>query len=163
MVRSIETRKLFGAKDWRAELNRFHTLGVRTLQPVHQLDNRFGGAALHNVCGVTASGFTLGFDVDAQCRNVKGLTADFNGFIQQTWPRFGPNGACSAGFQAEADAQAHQQELEAPGRLVVHLQVAPAQRGASESFRGASCRSRNATMRSSRGPPSFFRAMRCDG
>ncbi|RKG68947.1 peptidase M19 [Corallococcus sp. CA054B] len=258
MVLSIETSKLFGAKDWRAELNRFHALGVRTLQPVHQLDNRFGGAAPHNAifqaaqflenchidtdCGITAAGFTLGFDVDAQCRNVKGLTtdgqqllqammdkgmlidlahlseksvrdayavsqanryyplfishghfrevmngklaqhekttpawvvqmlrrtggmfglrtahdetrtytpaniandcqgssrsfaqayeygrqglkvpmafgADFNGFIQQTRPRFGPNGACSAGFQAEADAQAHQQELEAPGRL----------------------------------------------
>ncbi|WP_375746653.1 Dickkopf N-terminal cysteine-rich domain-containing protein [Corallococcus interemptor] len=47
MVLSIETSKLFGAKDWRAELNRFHALGVRTLQPVHQLNNRFGGAALH--------------------------------------------------------------------------------------------------------------------
>ena len=35
--------------------------------------------------------------------------ADFNGFIQQTRPRFGANGACSAGFQAEADAQADQQ------------------------------------------------------
>ncbi|MBU8898449.1 membrane dipeptidase [Corallococcus sp. M34] len=258
MVLSIETSKLFGSKDWRAELDRFHALGVRTLQPVHQLDNRFGGAALHNVifqaaqflenchidtdCGVTAGNFTLGFDVDAQCRNVRGLTtegqqlvqammdkgmlidlahlsekgvkdaysvaernnyyplfishghfrevmngklaenekttpawvvqmlrrtggmfglrtahdetrtytkaniandcqgssrsfaqayefgrqglkvpmafgADFNGFIQQTRPRFGPNGACSAGFQAEADAQEHAQEQHGPARL----------------------------------------------
>jgi microsomal dipeptidase-like Zn-dependent dipeptidase len=262
MVLSIETSKLFGDKDWRSELDRFHALGVRSIQPVHQLDNRFGGAALHNVifqaaqfiencridydCGVTTNSFTLGFDVykDAagNCRNTKGLTADgkalvqammakgmlvdmahlseksiqdayavaqansyyplyishghfrevmnpklaenekttpawvvrylrqtggmfglrtahdetraytksgvannchgssrsvaqayefgrqglkvpmafgadFNGFIQQTRPRFGANGACSATFQAEADAQAYQQEVSGPARL----------------------------------------------
>ncbi|MFY0525345.1 membrane dipeptidase [Archangium gephyra] len=262
MLLSIETSKLFGTKDWRSELDRFHALGVRSIQPVHQLDNRFGGAALHNVifqaaqftenchidydCGVTTGSFTLGFDVarDAagNCRNTKGLTADgkalvqammakgmlvdmahlsekstqdayaiaqannyyplyishghfrevmnpklaedekttpawvvrylrqtggmfglrtahdetraytksgianncqgssrsvaqayefgrqglkvpmafgadFNGFIQQTRPRFGSKGACSAGFQAEADAQAHQQDVYGPGRL----------------------------------------------
>ena len=262
MVLSIETSKLFGTKDWRSELDRFHALGVRSIQPVHQLDNRFGGAALHNVifqaaqfienchidydCGVTTNGFTLGFDVarDAagNCRNTKGLTAegkalvqammskgmlvdmahlseksiqdtfalaqantyyplyishghfrevmnpklaenekttpawvvrylrqtggmfglrtahdetraytrsgvannchgssrsvaqayefgrqglkvpmafgaDFNGFIQQTRPRFGAHGACSATFQAEADAQAYQQEISGPARL----------------------------------------------
>ncbi|HZH15298.1 MAG TPA: membrane dipeptidase [Archangium sp.] len=262
IVLSIEVSKLFGTKDWRAELNRFYSLGVRSLQPVHQLDNRFGGAAMHNAvfhvaqfienchidydCGVTGNGFTLGFDVarDAagNCRNTKGLTAegkalvqemmakgmlidmahmsersvkdtfavaqansyyplyishghfrevvapkvaaeekttpawvvgylrqtggifglrtapdemrtytkttvantchgstrsfaqmyefgrqglkvpmafgaDFNGFIQQTRPRFGPYGACSAGFQAEADAQAKQQRTSGPARL----------------------------------------------
>ncbi|HEX5744742.1 MAG TPA: membrane dipeptidase [Archangium sp.] len=262
IVLSIEVSKLFGTKDWRSELNRFYSLGVRSLQPVHQLDNRFGGAAMHNAvfhvaqflenchidydCGVTGNGFTLGFDVarDAagNCRNTKGLTAegkalvqemmakgmlidmahmsersvqdtfelaktnsyyplfishghfrevvapkvaaeekttpawvvgylrqtggifglrtapdemrtytktavantchgssrsfaqmyefgrqglkvpmafgaDFNGFIQQTRPRFGPYGACSAGFQAEADAQARQQRTSGPARL----------------------------------------------
>ncbi|WNG14748.1 peptidase M19 [Cystobacter fuscus] len=258
MVLSIEVSKLFGTKDWRSELNRFHDLGVRSLQPVHQLDNRFGGPALHNAifqvaqflenchidtdCGATGNGFTLGFDVDANCRNTKGLTeegkalvremmakgmlidiahmsersvqdtlaltqantyypvyvshghfrevmnpelaatekttpanvvralrqsggmfglrtahdetraytrtsianncqgstrsfaqayefgrqglkvpmafgADLNGFIQQTRPRFGSYGACSAGFKAEADAQAAQQRLSGPPRL----------------------------------------------
>lgn len=258
MVLSIETSKLFGTRDWRTELDRFYSQGVRSIQPVHQLDNRFGGAALHNAifqagqflenchidfdCGVTTGSFTLGFDVDSSCRNVKGLTAegralvqalmskgmlvdiahmsersvqdafalaqanayyplmishghfrevmspdladdekttpawvvrylrqtggmfglrtahdetraytrsgvanncqgstrsvaqayefgrqglkvnmafgaDLNGFIQQTRPRFGSHGACSAGFQAEADAQAYQQTLSAPGRL----------------------------------------------
>jgi microsomal dipeptidase-like Zn-dependent dipeptidase len=102
MVLSIETSKLFGTRDWRTELDRFYALGVRTLQPVHQLDNRFGGAALHNVifqagqfidnchidfdCGVTTGSFTLGFDVarDAQgnCRNVKGLTAEGRELLQ---------------------------------------------------------------------------------
>ncbi|WP_395808741.1 membrane dipeptidase [Archangium minus] len=262
MVLSIETSNLFGNKDWRSELDRFYALGVRTLQPVHQLDNRFGGAALHNPlfhaaqflenchidfdCGTTTKDFTLGFDVarDAagNCRNTKGLTADgkalvqammakgmlidlahmgekgvqdsialaqansyyplyvshghfrevmnpkladdekttpawvvralrqtggifglrtahdetrtytksgvannchgstrslaqayefgrqglkmpmafgadLNGFIQQTRPRFGSHGACSATFQAEADEQARQQVLSGPGRL----------------------------------------------
>jgi microsomal dipeptidase-like Zn-dependent dipeptidase len=258
MVLSIETSKLFGTRDWRTELDRFYNLGVRSLQPVHQLDNRFAGAAPHNPifqaaqflenchidfdCGVTTGSFTLGFDVDSACRNVKGLTAegrslvqammskgmlldlahmsersvqdtyalaqantyyplyishghfrevmnpklaqnekttpswvvrylrqtggvfglrtahdetraytragvantchgstrsvaqayefgrqglkvnmafgaDLNGFIQQTRPRFGANGACSAGFQAEADVQAYQQTLTGPARL----------------------------------------------
>ncbi|EPX58886.1 peptidase, M19 family [Cystobacter fuscus DSM 2262] len=262
MVLSIETSKLFGTKDWRTELDRVYALGVRSIQPVHQLDNRFGGAALHNAifqaaqfienchidtdCGVTTNSFTLGFDVarDAagNCRNTKGLTdegkalvqammakgmlvdmahlseksvqdtfavaqantyyplyishghfrevmnpdladdekttpatvvrylrqtggmfglrtahdetrtytksgvandchgssrsvaqayefgrqglkvpmafgADFNGFIQQTRPRFGPHGACSATFEAEADAQAALQQQSGPGRL----------------------------------------------
>ncbi|HYO58841.1 membrane dipeptidase [Archangium sp.] len=258
IVLSIEVSKLFGTKDWRSELNRFYSLGVRSLQPVHQLDNRFGGAALHNVvfqaaqfmenchidydCDTTGGGFTLGFDVDTSCRNTKGLTAegkalvqemmakgmlidmahmseravqdtfalaqantyyplyishghfrevmnpklaanekttpasvvrylrqtggifglrtahdetrtytrtsianncqgssrsfaqahefgrlglkvpmafgaDLNGFIQQTRPRFGLHGACSAGFQAEADAQAKTQRASGPARL----------------------------------------------
>ncbi|HYH98713.1 membrane dipeptidase [Hyalangium sp.] len=258
MVLSIETSKLFGTRDWRTELDRFYSLGVRSLQPVHQLDNRFAGAAPHNAifqaaqflenchidfdCGVTTGSFTLGFDVNSACRNVKGLTAegrsliqammakgmlvdmahmsertaqdtfalaqantyyplmishghfrevmnpkladdekttpawmvrylrqtggifglrtahdeartytrttvannchgstrslaqayefgrqglkvpmafgaDLNGFIQQTRPRFGANGACSATFQAEADLQAYQQSLSGTGRL----------------------------------------------
>ncbi|MFE8595636.1 membrane dipeptidase [Archangium violaceum] len=264
IVLSIEVSKLFGTKDWRSELNRFYSLGVRSLQPVHQLDNRFGGAALHNVifqaaqflencyidydCGATGNGFTLGFDVDTNCRNTKGLTAegralvqemmakgmlvdiahmseravqdtfalaqantyyplyvshghfrevmnpelaktekttpawvvsylrqtggifglrtahdetraytrttianscqgstrslaqayefgrqglkvpmafgaDLNGFIQQTRPRFGDHGACSAGFKAEADAQANQQRLTGPARLGTDFDV----------------------------------------
>ena len=258
IVISIEVSNLFGTKDALSELNRFYAMGVRTLQPVHQLDNRFGGAALHNPifqfaqftknchidydCGITTGSFTLGFDVDTNCRNVRGLTAegktllqammgkgmlidlahlsergiqdayalsqansyyplyishghfrevmnptlalnekttpawviqdlrrtggmfglrtahdetrtytpaaianncqgssrsfaqayefgrqglkipmafgaDFNGFIQQTRPRFGPNGACSATFEAEADAQLAQQRAGTPARL----------------------------------------------
>nr|AYM54096.1 sphingolipid ceramide N-deacylase [Byssovorax cruenta] len=258
LVISIEVSNLFGTKDMRTELDRFYAMGVRTLQPVHQLDNRFGGAAPHNFifhvaqftknchvdtdCGITTKDFTLGFDVDSNCRNVLGLTsegkqlvqammskgmlvdlahlsergiqdaytiaqqntyyplyishghfrevmnpelaetekttpawviqylrrtggifglrtahdetraytpsgvanncqgssrsfaqasefarqglkvpvafgADFNGFIQQVRPRFGPNGACSATFTAEANEHAHAQEVSSPGRL----------------------------------------------
>jgi microsomal dipeptidase-like Zn-dependent dipeptidase len=39
---------MMGEGDWRAQLDELYALGVRTLQPVHQLDNRFGGAAPHN-------------------------------------------------------------------------------------------------------------------
>ena len=92
LVLSIEVSKLFGTKDLRSELDRFYKLGVRTLQPVHQLDNRFAGAALHQPifhvaqfienchidfdCGATAGKLTLGFDVDKNCRNKKGLTLE---------------------------------------------------------------------------------------
>ncbi|WP_044242877.1 membrane dipeptidase [Chondromyces apiculatus] len=98
IVLSIEVSNLFGTRDAVSELNRFHNLGVRTLQPVHQLDNRFGGAALHNPifqiaqftqnchvdtdCGITTDTVTLGFDVDASCRNVKGLTAEGKALVQ---------------------------------------------------------------------------------
>jgi microsomal dipeptidase-like Zn-dependent dipeptidase len=258
IVISIETSNLFGDKDMASELDRFYAMGVRTLQPVHQLDNRFGGAAPHNAifhvaqftknchidfdCGITTGSFTLGFDVDSKCRNTRGLTdegrkllqammnksmlidlshlsersiqeayelsqqntyyplyishghfrevmnpelasnekttpawviqdlrrtggvfgvrtahdetlsyvpsgvanncqgssrsfaqayefgrqglkvpmafgADLNGFIQQVRPRFGPNGACSATGEAEAEAQANEQEMSGPKRL----------------------------------------------
>src|SRR5690606_24684702 len=48
MILSIEASHLMNEGDWRAQLDEFYDLGVRTLQPVHQLDNRFGGAAPHN-------------------------------------------------------------------------------------------------------------------
>ena len=90
MVLSIEASSIFGDGDWLAQLDEVHALGVRALQLVHQLDNRFGGAAPHNAifhiaqfsrschvdldCGLTAEGVTLGFDVDGDCKNVRGLT-----------------------------------------------------------------------------------------
>jgi len=92
VILSIEASHIFGDGDWRAQLDEMHGLGVRTLQIVHQLDNRFGGAAPHNTifhaaqfsenchidtdCGLTSQDVTLGFDVDADCRNVRGLTAE---------------------------------------------------------------------------------------
>ena len=98
LVLSIEASHIFGAGDWRAQLDEVYGLGVRTLQIVHQLDNRFGGAALHNPifqvaqfsetchidadCGITSAEVTLGFDVDAECRNVRGLTAEGRELIE---------------------------------------------------------------------------------
>ena len=75
--------------DWRVPFEAFYDAGVRTLQPVHPLDNRFAGTSLHNEifqlaqysynchvdtdCGATTSSLTLGFDVDEQCKNTAGL------------------------------------------------------------------------------------------
>src|SRR5690606_21337700 len=99
MVLSIEASHIFGDGDWRASLDEVHDLGVRTLQIVHQLDNRFGGAAPHNTifqmaqfnetchidtdCALTGPNVTLGFDVDSDCRNVKGLTDEGAALISE--------------------------------------------------------------------------------
>lgn len=98
LVLSIEASHVFGSGDWRAQLDEVHALGVRTLQIVHQLDNRFGGSAPHNTifqlaqfgetchidtdCALTGPGVTLGFDMDASCRNTLGLTDEGHELIE---------------------------------------------------------------------------------
>jgi microsomal dipeptidase-like Zn-dependent dipeptidase len=89
MVLAVETSHLMGRdvndSNLIERLDRLYNAGVRSLQPVHQADNAFAGAALHNKifqfaqytenCLVdTDCGLTLGFDVDATCKNVRGLT-----------------------------------------------------------------------------------------
>ena len=97
-ILSVEASHLMQDGDWREQLDELYALGVRTLQPVHQLDNRFGGAAPHNAifhvaqyaenchidydCGLTTSSVTLGFDVDADCKNVLGLTDEGKDLVQ---------------------------------------------------------------------------------
>ena len=99
LILSIETTHLFGDDDWRAALDEVYDLGVRALQLVHQLDNRFGGAAPHNSifhiaqfgeschidsdCGITTPEFTLGFDVDSNCRNVRGLSEEGEALVRE--------------------------------------------------------------------------------
>jgi len=103
LILSVETSHIMGTGDWRAQLDELYELGVRTLQPVHQLDNRFGGAAPHNTifqiaqyaenchidddCGLTTNTLTLGFDVDADCKNVLGLTAEGEALITEMMDR----------------------------------------------------------------------------
>jgi len=103
IILSIEASHLMGAGDWRAQLDELHALGVRTLQPVHQLDNRFGGAAPHNSifhiaqyaeschidedCGLTTNTLTLGFDVDADCKNTLGLTNEGKDLVAEMMDR----------------------------------------------------------------------------
>lgn len=103
IILSIEASHLMPTGDWRAQLDEFHELGVRTLQPVHQLDNRFGGAAPHNPifqiaqyaenchidedCGLTSDELTLGFDVDADCKNTLGLTDEGKALIGEMMDR----------------------------------------------------------------------------
>ncbi len=97
LVLSVEASHIFGDGDWREGFEKVYDLGVRTLQPVHLLDNRFAGVAPHNPLhhvalysenchidtdcpiGLTdgqPGGVTLGFDLDAQCKNVVGLKDD---------------------------------------------------------------------------------------
>ncbi|NVB37687.1 membrane dipeptidase [Pseudenhygromyxa sp. WMMC2535] len=99
IVLSIEASHIFGDDDWREALDEVYGLGVRTLQLVHQLDNRFGGAAPHNEifqiagfaencrvdsdCGLTTQDLTLGFDVDADCRNTLGLTSEGRELVEE--------------------------------------------------------------------------------
>jgi len=99
LILSIEASHIFGEGDWRAQLDQVYDLGVRTLQPVHQLDNRFGGAAPHNTifqvaqytenchidydCALTSTTVTLGFDVDENCRNVLGLTDEGKDLVRE--------------------------------------------------------------------------------
>ena len=95
LVLSVEASHLLGTDgDWREGFEKLYDMGVRTLQPVHQLDNRFAGAAPHNpihhifqyaeTCHVDTDcpiglsdgkpgGVTLGFDLNAECKNVVGL------------------------------------------------------------------------------------------
>ena len=47
MVFSVESSNVFDDKDWKKEFDAYWTLGVRTLQIVHQFDNKLGGAAIH--------------------------------------------------------------------------------------------------------------------
>ncbi len=73
-------------EDWRDPFEAFYAAGVRTLQPVHSLDNRFAGTSLHNEifqiaqysynCHVDTDcedHVTLGFDVGDDCKNTAGL------------------------------------------------------------------------------------------
>ncbi|MFT3925086.1 MAG: membrane dipeptidase [Myxococcales bacterium] len=103
MLLSIEASSLFGAADLSGALEEVYGMGVRTLQLVHQLDNRFGGAAPHNPifhiaqftrnchvdsdCGLTSADTTLGFDVDADCKNVRGLTDEGKQLVQAMMER----------------------------------------------------------------------------
>lgn len=99
LILSIEASHIFGDDDWLTALDEVWALGVRTLQMVHQLDNRFGGAAPHSQifhaaafeetchidtdCGITTQSVTLGFDVDNNCRNVRGLSDEGRALLDE--------------------------------------------------------------------------------
>jgi microsomal dipeptidase-like Zn-dependent dipeptidase len=48
VVLSLEASHIFGDGPWKPEFQTAYQNGVRTLQFVHQFNNRFGGAALHH-------------------------------------------------------------------------------------------------------------------
>lgn len=47
IIFSVESSNLFDSDNWKAELQKYWDLGVRTLQVVHQFDNEIAGAAMH--------------------------------------------------------------------------------------------------------------------
>jgi microsomal dipeptidase-like Zn-dependent dipeptidase len=103
IILSVEASHIMGDGDWRPQLDELYELGVRTLQPVHQLNSRFAGAAPHNNifhiaqyaenchidedCNLTGSTVTLGFDVDKDCKNTLGLTDDGKQLIAEMMKR----------------------------------------------------------------------------
>ncbi|WP_372368367.1 membrane dipeptidase [Candidatus Uabimicrobium sp. HlEnr_7] len=48
VVLAIETSDPFGDNDLVKQLDEYYEMGIRSLQPVHQLNNRFSGAAPHH-------------------------------------------------------------------------------------------------------------------
>ncbi len=108
LILGIEATHIFGEGDWREEFEKVYAMGVRTLQPVHLYDNRFAGVAPHNPlhhvalytenCHVDTDcpigltdgqpgGVTLGFDLDASCKNVVGLKDDGRELIAEMMDR----------------------------------------------------------------------------
>jgi len=78
MVLAVEISDLMPLGDWRPQVDRYHELGVRSIQFAHQLDNRFTGVAPHHWIFKFFELLDRGhlFDLDADGRNVLGLTAD---------------------------------------------------------------------------------------
>jgi len=109
MVLSVEASHLLEdyGDDWMEGFERLYgDYNVRTLQPVHQLDNRFAGAAPHNPfhhvfqylenchvdhdCALTNGAVTLGFDVevrDGRCVNTMGLKQDGKQLLREMMNR----------------------------------------------------------------------------
>ncbi|HSN98275.1 MAG TPA: dickkopf-related protein, partial [Candidatus Nanopelagicales bacterium] len=94
------------------------TGGMFGLRTFHEETLTFTPSGIENDCHGSSRSFAQAYEFGRQGLKVPiAFGADLNGFIQQVRPRFGPNGACSATFQAEADAQSHAQTLTGPGPL----------------------------------------------
>jgi microsomal dipeptidase-like Zn-dependent dipeptidase len=108
VVLSLEANHfLETSSDLLADLDAFYQRGVRTMQIVHEVDNRLSGASLHHPifqvaqfadtchmdrdCGATVENLTLGFDVergaDGTCQNVRGLSAEGRAFLEAMMDR----------------------------------------------------------------------------
>ena len=108
LVLSLEANHfLESSTDLLADLDAFYDKGVRTMQIVHEVDNRLSGASLHHPifqvaqfadtchvdrdCGATTGNLTVGFDVqrgpDGTCQNEKGLSAEGRAFLEAMMDR----------------------------------------------------------------------------
>jgi hypothetical protein len=94
------------------------TGGMFGLRTAHDETRAYTKSGIANNCHGSTRSVAQAYEFGRQGLKVPmAFGADLNGFIQQTRPRFGSHGACSATFQAEADDQARQQEVYGPGRL----------------------------------------------
>ena len=84
-IMGLEVSHLFGEQDWQQSLDYYYHKGVRSIQLVHQSDNRFGGAAPHHFIFKLFQFLEdlgdypldeLGFELDSNGKNIKGLTDD---------------------------------------------------------------------------------------
>lgn len=89
MILAVEISDLMSAGDWRPQADRYHDLGVRSIQFAHQLDNRFAGVAPHHWIFKFFQLLDRGqpFELDDDGRNVLGLTADGAAFARYLMDR----------------------------------------------------------------------------
>jgi hypothetical protein len=100
------------------------TGGMFGLRTAHDETRTYTKTAVANSCQGSTRSLAQAYEFGRLGLKVSmAFGADLNGFIQQTRPRFGNTGACSAGFRAEADAQMNQQRLTGPGRLGTDFDV----------------------------------------
>jgi microsomal dipeptidase-like Zn-dependent dipeptidase len=114
VVLAIEYSDLFETGDFVSALDRYHRMGVRALQPVHELDNRFAGAAHQATIfklfqklrtpdrGTLLSGFELGPDG----YNVRGLSEDGKRLVREMMKRHMLVDLAHASYRAIRDAYA---------------------------------------------------------
>eukprot|EP00002_Diphylleia_rotans_P012100 TRINITY_DN236_c0_g1_i1.p1 TRINITY_DN236_c0_g1~~TRINITY_DN236_c0_g1_i1.p1 ORF type:complete len:556 (-),score=131.06 TRINITY_DN236_c0_g1_i1:91-1758(-) len=79
IILAIEVSDVFVTRDntpWETQLQKYYDMGVRSIMPLHQLNNPFGGAALHNPMFQVFQALRPEgpFQVDEQGRNLKGMT-----------------------------------------------------------------------------------------
>jgi microsomal dipeptidase-like Zn-dependent dipeptidase len=83
--------------------------------------NTYEPSAVANTCHGSSRSFAQAYDFGRLGLKVAiGLGSDFNGFIQQTRPRFGPY-ACTASFTEEGQCQARDERNEGLGALASDL------------------------------------------
>jgi hypothetical protein len=100
------------------------TGGMFGLRTAHDETRDYTRTPVANNCQGSSRSLAQAYEFGRQGLKVNmGFGADLNGFIQQTRPRFGDFGACSAGFRAEADAQEEQQRTSGPAPLGTDFDV----------------------------------------
>jgi hypothetical protein len=88
------------------------TGGMIGLRTAPEEVNTYDASSVPNTCHGSTRSFAQAYDYGRMGLHASiGLGSDFNGFIQQVRPRFGPD-ACSASFAEEAQCQARDERNE---------------------------------------------------